>query len=106
MNLGKTILLLWIIWCGVCGFLTGQSLDPDHLILTWKEDPMTTQSVTWRTEQGLSDPQVQFMKATASPYLTDQATIILAPESRVESREGKPYFYYSTTMKELEPGTK
>lgn len=106
MNPIKSILLLLSMWCGTCVHLSGQSLLPDHLVLTWKEDPMTTQSVTWRTEDRLSSPQVQFMKATPSPYRTEMATSIRTVESRVETEAGKPYFYYSATLTGLVPGTK
>jgi 3',5'-cyclic AMP phosphodiesterase CpdA len=36
---------------------------PDHLILSWTEDPLTTQTISWRTGADISPNSVQYLPA-------------------------------------------
>jgi 3',5'-cyclic AMP phosphodiesterase CpdA len=40
---------------------------PDRVILTWSDDPATTQAVTWRTSTAVSNPIAQIARAEAGP---------------------------------------
>ncbi|SFT67092.1 Calcineurin-like phosphoesterase [Algoriphagus locisalis] len=77
---------------------------PDRIILTWSDDPMTTQSVTWRTSAAVKDSKAQFILAPNTPIYLDS----------VETMESKTEFlevdsvqanYHSVTFRNLEPAT-
>ncbi|MBY5959127.1 metallophosphoesterase family protein [Membranicola marinus] len=85
--------------------LKAQSQVPEHIILTWEDDPMTTQSVTWRTEKKVPDPVAQIMKSTAAPYGEGHAKTLPAKVQSVEN-EGAKAYYYSVTFTGLDRGTK
>lgn len=42
----------------------GATAAPDHLTLTWANDPGTTQTITWRTDPGTTEGQVQYIEQT------------------------------------------
>ncbi|MEB2783778.1 metallophosphoesterase family protein [Algoriphagus persicinus] len=44
---------------------------PDRVVLTWSDDPMTTQSVTWRTSADVKDSKAQFILAPNTPIYLD-----------------------------------
>lgn len=87
-------------------FLHTQSPAPEHIILTWQDDPMTTQSVTWRTEKKVQEAVAQIMESTAAPYGVENAKVVPAKVQRVENEGAKTYYYYSVTFPELDRGTK
>ena len=45
------------------------SAYPDRIILTWSEDPKTTQSVTWRTDSTVTIAYAQVVKEESSPKI-------------------------------------
>lgn len=107
--LKQTILTLFfltgtVLWAP--DYLKAQSNIPKHVILTWQDDPMTTQSVTWRTEKKVQDPVAQIMKSTASPYGEENAEAVPAKVQRVENKGAKTYYYYSVTFPDLVRGSK
>ena len=40
---------------------------PEHIILTWKSNPATSQSVTWRTDSSVSQAFAEIALADPSP---------------------------------------
>lgn len=77
---------------------------PDRIILTWSDDPMTTQSVTWRTSADVTDSKAQFILAPNTPIYLDS----------VDSFDAKTEFldvdsvqanYHSVTFRSLKPAT-
>jgi len=43
---------------------------PDHVILTWSDNPVNTQSVTWRTDTSIKQSWAEIAEAEASPNFT------------------------------------
>ncbi len=79
---------------------------PDHIVLTWSDDPVTTQTITWRaastvteggvaySEFGKSDPECVYKKAVVELFTS------AAGDSSVSMN------IFSVTLKGLKPGTK
>lgn len=74
---------------------------PDHITLTWTQDPTTTQTITWRTDTTVNSGQVQYGK---DPSLKDAKTID-ATAQKFSSDLGDMNIH-SATLTGLEPGTK
>ncbi|WKV07550.1 fibronectin type III domain-containing protein [Thermoanaerobacterium sp. CMT5567-10] len=74
---------------------------PDHITLTWTQDPTTTQTITWRTDTTVNSGQVQYGK---DPSLKDAKTID-ATVQKFSSDLGDMNIH-SATLTDLEPGTK
>ncbi|PZX56068.1 calcineurin-like phosphoesterase family protein [Algoriphagus ratkowskyi] len=77
---------------------------PDRIILTWSDDPMTTQSVTWRTSAEVMDSKAQFILAPNTPiYLEEVQTFDAKTEFLdVDSVQAN---YHSVTFQNLKPAT-
>ncbi len=97
---------------GVCIFIAPTSIFadsktasatnlPDHITLTWTQDPTTTQTITWRTDTAVNSGQVQYGK---DPSLKDAKTID-ATAQKFSSDLGDMNIH-SATLTGLEPGTK
>ena len=80
---------------------------PDHIALSWSDDPMTTQTVTWRTNTTVSFGQVKYKKQTDSKYLISEAVkpTLFKTDTTDYSANGKMNTY-SVVLKKLTPGTK
>jgi acid phosphatase type 7 len=94
---------------------------PDRVILTWSDDPKTTQSVTWRTSSTISAGYAQIVKEEARPPIQpeDELDYSLRTEQldvfqRAETIDaitseldwlGNIVHYHSATFTGLEPGT-
>jgi len=81
------------------------SVYPDRIILTWSDDPMTTQSVTWRTSLEVNESKAQLILAPNTPIYTDQVKTIDAQVEFLEVDSVKSN-YHSVTFRALEPATK
>ena len=77
---------------------------PDRIILTWSDDPMTTQAVTWRTSQEIKVSKAQFILAPNTPiYLDSVETFTAKTESlNVDSVKAN---YHSVTFRDLQAAT-
>jgi len=80
------------------------STYPDRIILTWSDDPMTTQSVTWRTSTNVTNSKAQLILAPNTPiYLENVETFDAKTESLdVDSVQAN---YHSVTFRKLQPAT-
>ena len=105
-----TILLTLIILCAAC--LSASPAEdifrptpmPDRIVLTWSGDPSTSQSVTWRTDAGVSGPVAQIALAKSGPDLEDGAQTVAAVTSALETKQWKASCH-SATFKGLKPDT-
>ncbi len=79
---------------------TGATSLPDHITLTWTQDPTTTQTITWRTDATVNLGQVQYGK---DPSLKD-AKIVDATVQKFSSDLGDMNIH-SSTLANLDPGT-
>ncbi|HHV74494.1 MAG TPA: metallophosphoesterase [Thermoanaerobacterium sp.] len=78
----------------------GATTLPDHITLTWTQDPTTTQTITWRTDTTVNLGQVQYGK---DPSLKDAKTID-ATVQKFSSDLGDMNIH-SATLTNLDPGT-
>ncbi|MBW2410122.1 MAG: metallophosphoesterase family protein [Deltaproteobacteria bacterium] len=76
----------------------------ERIILTWSDNPATTQAVTWRT--GTADMQAiaQIAKADASPFFGNNARRIPATTNGLQLDNGEVY-YHSVNFTNLTPDT-
>ena len=76
----------------------------ERIILTWSENPATTQAVTWRTDTGDMQAIAQIAKADASPFFGNNARTIPATTAGLQLDNGKLY-YHSVNFTNLTPNT-
>ncbi|WP_339756579.1 metallophosphoesterase family protein [Algoriphagus aquimarinus] len=80
------------------------SAFPDRIVLSWSDNPMTTQSVTWRTSKEVTTSKAQVILAPNTPiYLESVETIDAKMEVLdVDSVQAN---YHSVTFRHLQPAT-
>jgi 3',5'-cyclic AMP phosphodiesterase CpdA len=81
------------------------SVMPDRVILTWSEDPATTQDVTWRTDASVMKSVAQLVLADDGPYLEDKAKTLPAETQQLPTDLG-PARYHTARFRTLTPNTK
>lgn len=77
---------------------------PDHIVLTWSEDPRTTQTIQWRTSVKVGKGAVTYQKRSDS----QPQTTVEAETKRMEtpSTANDPVVNrHSVVLRGLEPGT-
>ncbi len=84
------------------------SAHPDRIVSTWKKDPATSISVTWRTDPTVDEARAQITRATASPEFeknprTAEASSV--PLDAPPTSENVPARYHSVTFDGLDPDT-
>ncbi|MFC5625936.1 purple acid phosphatase family protein [Algoriphagus winogradskyi] len=77
---------------------------PDRIILTWSDDPMSTQSVTWRTSSDVSVSKAQFILAPNTPIYLDSVETIIASTESLEV-DNVAANYHSVTFRDLNAAT-
>ena len=77
---------------------------PDRIVLTWSEDPATTQSVTWRTSTEITAAAAQITIADPGPDLEKTAQTVAAASEPLTTNLG-PAHYHSVTFTGLNPAT-
>lgn len=60
-------------------------VQPDRIILTWVEDPATTQSVTWRTDASVENAVAEVALATPHPGFVNEAVRVEAETEPVDA---------------------
>lgn len=83
---------------------TGASINPDHITLTWTDDPMTTQTITWRTDASINQGIVRYAKEADKANFPDKALTQAAKMEIFDTGLGDVHMF-SATLKDLEPGT-
>ena len=82
----------------------GATERPDHIVLTWTDDPRTTQTVTWRSSRAASAGRVEYREEGQSEPASMTAT---AREFAAVSTDTPGGFnLYSVTLRNLKPGTR
>ena len=77
---------------------------PDRIVLTWSEDPATTQSVTWRTSTEITAAAAQITIADPGPDLEKTARTVAAASEPLTTNLGSAH-YHSATFTGLKPAT-
>jgi len=80
---------------------------PDHVVLTWSEDPQTTQTIQWRTSTDV-DTGVVAYGAAGDDFDPDAATRVDAQTKRMVTRMivNDPVVHrHTATLRNLAPGT-
>lgn len=81
---------------------------PDHIVLTWSDDPMTTQTIQWRTSPAVASGVVAYAKKSTAAFVPAEAAQVAA-----ETRElvqptlvNDPVIHrHAAVLRNLEPGT-
>ena len=77
---------------------------PENVILTWKEDPATTQAVTWRTSDSVQTGFAEIALADAAPNFWESSEQYEAVTESLETENGLK-FYHSVNFTGLKPNT-
>jgi 3',5'-cyclic AMP phosphodiesterase CpdA len=78
---------------------------PSRIILTWSGDPMTTQSVTWRTDTTVGKAFAEIIEADSGPIDAKKATRVTANTTPFESSLFKTHAH-NATFTSLKPATR
>ena len=76
----------------------------ERIILTWSEDPATSQAVTWRTKAGNMPALAQIAPADSSPFIGNNARTMNAVTTELKYDNGQLY-YHSVNFTDLAPNT-
>lgn len=118
---GRTIFVLYLLVLIICGHLHGllqpaaasQQRSPEkhsqtesfeRIVLTWKENPATSQAVTWRTNRAGKKAVAVIAPADASPDFAKSAKKLHAVTTELQSDKHKVY-YHSVNFTNLIPNT-
>ncbi|MHC1761148.1 MAG: purple acid phosphatase family protein [Negativicutes bacterium] len=91
------VLLFWIT------LASAASPTPDHVILTWTQDPKTTQTISWRTDTATTVGQVRFGPDLKSVDPNGRSAITAALTNTLEITGGAVNIH-SATLTALTPG--
>jgi hypothetical protein len=81
------------------------SLLPDRIVLTWDDDPATSQAVSWRTSTDVTEAMAEVVVAEAGPYFAEKAKQLPATTQQLKTDNNSASFH-SARFTGLEPGTK
>ncbi|MCP4625523.1 MAG: metallophosphoesterase family protein [bacterium] len=82
-------------------------IKPDsfrNIILTWQDDPKTSQAVTWRTEVRIRQAMAEIAIADPSPDFGNSSQQFIAKSSTLETGQGLSY-YHTVNFTNLRPDT-
>lgn len=77
----------------------------EAVVLSWVENPKTTQTITWQTTTREKTPMVAFCEANTPDALISSVQMASAAESAFHNEAGDRYVY-SITLRNLKPGTR
>ena len=78
-------------------YSAGQPIQPsvfERIILTWKENPATSQAVTWRTNSAHKAAVAEIAVADASPDFEKQAQTFQATSTEFQFGEQNVYYHF------------
>ena len=78
---------------------------PDRIVLTWADDPSTTQAVSWRTDMSVNHAVAEIALAEAGPKFAAKAKRIDATTTPLRTDLGAAH-YHTAHFEELKPGNK
>ncbi|WP_067146406.1 purple acid phosphatase family protein [Pseudotamlana agarivorans] len=102
MDLKKIIFRGLMFMLSFNGF--SQLDKPEHIILTNKNNPEISQSVTWRTQDAVEEPIAQIALAKAAPYDSILEQNVSAFSEKIIDKEGDTYYYHSVNFSKLKSG--
>jgi len=78
-------IIIGLLTCLLPTFLSAMPLEsingPDHITLTWSDNPQTTQTITWRSPAGIVNGQVEYAEFVPSPNAVPQVITVSAENS-------------------------
>ena len=81
---------------------------PDQIVLTWSDDPKTTQTIQWRTSPEIKEGYVRYIKKTSynqfSPKSPIQVKAETVPYPTLHITNDPLIHRYTVTLRDLEPG--
>jgi 3',5'-cyclic AMP phosphodiesterase CpdA len=78
---------------------------PDRIVLTWSDDPATTQAVTWRTSTDVARGLAEITIADAAPNLEAKSRQLVAVSQPLETDVNSAHFH-TVKFEGLSPKTK
>ncbi|MDP4128199.1 MAG: metallophosphoesterase family protein [Bacillota bacterium] len=96
------ILCVCLFWVSVSA---QASSVPDHITLTWMEDPQTTQTITWQTDNSVDAGQVEYMEALSNTMLLGHVVTVPGKVSILSTNLGEMVIHTATLIN-LKPGTR
>ncbi len=78
---------------------------PDRIVLTWNDDPATTQAVTWRTDSSITGARAQIARSGPGPDFVRTAVEVPAESTPLRLETGEALFH-TAVFRALEPDTK
>lgn len=104
---GMIIMIILIVW-SAAAFLafkySGAGGSPDHITLTWRDNPSTTQTITWRTAVTDTAGKVQYNEITAEQDTFMKAATVDAQQEVLSTNMGSMSIH-TAALKNLKPGT-
>ncbi len=83
----------------------GATTRPDHIILTWTDDPKTTQTISWRAVTGTDNGSIRFYEAaTSASTVTAAASVKLFRAERGDAQGS--FKLFTVTLSGLKPGAR
>ncbi len=93
------LLLFWM------ALASAASQTPDHVTLTWTQDPKTTQTISWRTDTATTAGQVRFSQDLNNEEPNRRSAIAAASTNTLETTYGAVNVH-SATLTGLTPGVR
>ena len=84
------VLLFWIT------LASAAAPTPDHVTLTWTQDPKTTQTISWRTDTATTGGQVRFGQDLNNTDPNSRSAISAALTSTLETTGGAVNIHFQT----------
>lgn len=107
---------LFLKTCGAAALLAGVPYNlstvfaaegnvPEHVTLTWRLDPATTQSIAWSTKTGVSDGGIQVVRAADYRKSGWTHAVAVAAAAEVFQSNTGDFLLHYATADNLKPGT-
>ncbi len=81
------------------------SAIPDRIVLTWNDDPATTQAVSWRTDATVHRAYAEIAVAEDGPLFSFNARQVVAVTTPLETNLGLAH-YHTAVFRDLKPKTR
>jgi len=100
----KTIVLLVVICVYAFSFIEAKCSIPDHITLTWANDPHTTQTITWRTSINEIKGEVCYTNIEDSANFEAKKIVVKQDSSSIFKTDVGTWELHTLTIKGLKPG--
>ena len=82
------------------------SVTPDQTVLTWDNDPSTTQAIQWRTDTTVTDGYVRYRKSGAAEKDVQEVSATFVRLKDVYISNDIEVNHWGVTITDLSPGTR